>query len=591
MPNEKAIQKYGVTWGRGATDAAIELWMAFDVHPSSTPSLHTAPGFMGAFEHLQRAIDLIWNKKGPVFIWNEWTEMMMRGFIEEREVALSGAGASWKTTSMSLYAVCFWMADPLNSRIVITSTTLDGLRARIWKEVAKFFRASQCGFGNIVNHPHPQIQTVKGDSGTGIFGIAVEQGDVDKAVENIQGRHAPKTLVEVDEMTGVSAAIVNAGANLEKGCTRFQMIGSANPESEFDQHGIFAEPENGFASITPETGKWRTKRGGLGIHLNGLKNPNVMAGRNIFPGMITIDDIEISKKRDGENSPKFWKYVIGFWCPEGITKTVLSSTMIDKFKAREKAVWIGDYTIGAGLDPAFEGGDRCILRFGKCGMVEIDGIVDRTLNGIVNPRKEQKSVISLSDRIQIKIDVTSKEPIHYQIARKVKDECTTRGVEPRMFALDSTGEGGGLADILSREWSPEIMRVEFGGRASDQPVSDTNPRPAYEEYFNRVTDLWLYFRTLIQQGQIRGLDIDTAQEFCKRYYDMRGNLMRLESKSEMKARTGRSPDDADAVVVLAALFRKRSNDLSKTSGEYARSKRWKDFIMTRNHEVEYAVAE
>ena len=45
-------------------------------------------------------------------------------------------------------------------------------------------------------------------------------------------------------------------------------------------------------------------------------------------------------------------------------------------------------------------------------------------------------------------------------------------------------------------------------------------------------------------------------EFCQRWYDMRGNLRIVESKKIMKGRT-KSPDLADAVVVLAELFRRK----------------------------------
>ena len=63
-----------------------------------------------------------------------------------------------------------------------------------------------------------------------------------------------------------------------------------------------------------------------------------------------------------------------------------------------------------------------------------------------------------------------------------------------MFALDSTGEGGGLASIFQREWSPEILCVEFGGRPSKHPVSQTNPKRADQEYDRRVTELWFAFQ-------------------------------------------------------------------------------------------------
>jgi hypothetical protein len=568
------VEAYGITFHKGVSAPVIELCMAFDVG-SGVGSLHESKQFLGAFEHLRNAIDLIFNTKGNAFIWNEWTERMMRSFIEGREISLSGPGSSWKTTSMAVYALCFWFARPTQTRVIITSTTLDGLRARIWKEVLHFYRIAGKPFGNSVYHPHPKIQTVRGDDGTGIFGIAVEAGDVVKAVENIKGRHAPYTLVEVDEMTGVSAAIVDAGANLEKGTKRFQMIGSANPVSYFDQHGLFSEPENGWGSVSKETEKWVTKRGGIGIHLDGTLSPNVRAGKAQYPGMITLDDVELSRKRDGENSPKFWSQVIGWWPPEGLTKTVLTQSLIEKFHARDSCVWSGGFVQGAALDPAFEGGDRCVLRFAKCG--RIDAALQKwTPNGLEDILTKKLMVVCFGEILILKIDVTSKEPHHYQIYRQVRDNCESRGIEPRYLAMDSSGEGGGLASIMKREWSFDFLEVEFGGMPSKRPISATNPRPGTEEYVNRVTELTYGFRYAVERGQIRGLDADTCKEFCSRQYEMQGPRIKVESKKDMKLRIGFSCDLEDAAVVMWELFRVRQPELA--GGDVVSTdNRWKEF--------------
>lgn len=583
------IERYGATFADGVADAVIELQFAFGTG-SSVGSLHSAPGFLGAFEHLRKAIDLIFNRKEKLIIWNEWTELMFRAFIENREIPITGPSASWKTTCAAAYAVLFCLADPLRSKILGSSTTIGALREKLWKDILRFWKAAGPSFGNSVNHPHPKIQINKGDDSCGLFGVAVEQGDTDAAVDRIKGRHAPRVLVVIDEGTGAQPAIVEACVNLSTGCDKYQLIMLANMSSYFNEFGKLAEPENGWQSVTVENESWKTRRGGFCIHLDGHKSPNVLAGRKKYPGLISQEDLDTAAKAYGENSARYWVERRGFAPPEGITKTVLSETMIMKFGAKDKPTWVSDFTLGAGLDPAFEGGDRCILRFGKCGLVDIDEpVIENAV--ILRTQKRTKTVIALSDRVHIKVDVTSKEPIHYQIARKVKDECLSRGVEPKHFAIDSTGEGGGLADILSREWSPDILRVEFGGRASDDPVSDANPRKASEEYLNRVSELWYSFRVLVQNGQVRELDDLAAQEFCKRFYDMRGNYIRVESKSEMKARTGKSPDDADAVVVLCAMFKKRDHQLTRTGSPLDRTKNWRKFVMARNLEIEYAVVE
>jgi len=545
------IERYGITWADGLTDADIELKIAFDVRPSELPSLHTASGFLGAFTHLQRAIDLIWNRYDkPLLYWNDWSELMLREYLTNSETIISGSSASWKSTTFAVYAVCFWMADPLNSKVIISSTTLGGLRERIWKDILHFWRSSQCGFGNVIQHPTPKIQTQKGDDSTGIHGVAVEQGDTDKAIDKIKGRHAPNMLVGIDEGTGAQQAIVDACLNLGTGCKRFQIGMLGNPSSYFDQFGRMAEPEQGWNTVTVDNEKWKTKRGGICIHLDGHKAPNVLAGKQKYPGMIAQKDLDIAAQQYGENSPRYWQERRGFWPPEGLTKTVLTEAMIEKFHARDKPIWVGESELVAALDPAFEGGDRRILRFGKVGICD-------SLQGETHVHHK---ILCPTETLSLKVDVTSKEPIHYQIARQVREECKARGVDPDYFAMDSTGEGGGVAAIFKREWSEDFIEVEFGGYADkDRSVSDLNPRKAREEYVNKVTQLWFQFRTAVERNQIRGLDDETAKEFCQRNVDYTKYAPRVivESKKDMKGLRGRSPDYADAMVVMVELCLQR----------------------------------
>jgi hypothetical protein len=228
------------------------------------------------------------------------------------------------------------------------------------------------------------------------------------------------------------------------------------------------------------------------IHLDGLKSPNLIAGRALYPGMLGQSDLDNTIDIYGVDSPQFWQMRRGYWTPEGIQKTILTMPMIVKGRAKDRATFDVDYVQGASLDPAFEGGDRCVLRFGKCG------------------NEQGKKVLSLGEKIFIQTKAVPDDPIHYQIVRQVREECQKRGVPPHLFALDSTGEGGGLASIFQREWSREILCVEFGGRPSKHPVSQTNPKRADQEYDRRVTELWFFFRLLVQNEQV-GLDDETAK--------------------------------------------------------------------------------
>jgi hypothetical protein len=182
--------------------------------------------------------------------------------------------------------------------------------------------------------------------------------------------------------------------------------------------------------------------------------------------------------------------------------------------------------------------------------------------------------------------------LHYQIMRQVKETCSQRGVLPYFFALDSTGEGGGLASIFQREWSREILCVEFGGRPTKTPISTTNPKRGDQEYYSAVTELWFYFRLLVQNGQIKGLDEETCTQFCRRWWSMKGLYIALETKAKMKERTRRSPDDADAAVCLARLFQVRDRLFPQkpVTEDGEPDTPWKRFLAKRNLIPDYEQA-
>lgn len=550
------FKRYGAVFAdpEAGTDpsASIELQMCFN------SALWKAPGFLGRYQHLRNAIDLIWNvprrryaaehkmvydeRKHDVFIWNEWSETMMETFCEGHwSTAIWSGNSSYKTTCAAMYALCAFFASPADTIVVLTTTTLPGLRKRIWKEVLKFHRLSRAGIGQ-VNASDFAIRFQKGSDESGIFGIATgqDEGDIQKAIDKIIGFHAKHAMAVVDEAQATNFAIVKGCLSLEAGAESFQLILPGNPDSELDTLGQMSEPIGGYDSITLEDDRWNTKQG-VCIWFDCYECPRVKEGDEFYPGMLRQRDIDSAITQYGEDSPEFWRTRRGRIAPQGITKIVLSPSIVTKFRARDRAIWVSGFTMGAGLDPAYEGGDRCMLRFGKCGEMT-DG----------------KTGIELNEFLHVKTQASKlDDPLHYQIVRIVKDACETHDppVAPENFALDSTGEGGGLASIFQREWSAAITLVEFGGSASTLPVSEFNPKPSNQEYLYRVTELWYTFRTMVQNGLIRGLDKEAEIEFCRRIYKMRGNLKMLESKADMKERTRKSPDLADATVVLTEMFR------------------------------------
>ena len=148
-----------------------------------------------------------------------------------------------------------------------------------------------------------------------------------------------------------------------------------------------------------------------------------------------------------------------------------------------------------------------------------------------------------------KSQFTTRSPI------RLRKACEDQGVEPQYLAVDSAGEGGGLCDIMAKEWSNKINRVEFGGQASDLPVSDQDSRSSHEAYANKVTELWFSVREWVIRDQVKGMDSETQIEFCSRMFDDQKRKIVVERKAEVKVRTGESPDLADAAAICVHLAR------------------------------------
>lgn len=490
----------------------------------------------GRLWHLQKLCLILLGKH---LHQHEWTIDQFRVFCDWNWSTIAGPAAGGKTKAAAVFALMFWLSDPLNSAVIMTSTTLDGLKKRVWGEVMKMWRllSHLSDTANLIESK-TCLQASKGDNTHGIFGFAVAAGQTEKALGRIIGFHPKNLLVVVDEMTDTPEAIVDACANLSKVEGEFRFIGLGNPKSRLDPHGRMSMPKDGWKTVNVDSEFWETKVGAC-LHLDGLNSPGVHYPKK-FPYLIKQKDIDHDEKQyGGVNSPKFWRFVRGYWPPDDLEQKVITESMFAQFpRCTQSAVWVRGFRNVAALDVA-TGGDRCLLRLGRFGL---------GTNGI--------TLIEFTRAIVLKLDAGSQEPIHYQIARQTREICKQEGVQPEFFGLDTTGVGSGTADILQREWSMRIQRVNFSDRPSDRVVSDTNPNKCSAEYYNFVTELWFAVRRFLEADQLRGLTEDDIFEFCARNYEMRGNLYQVDPKEVMKSVIGRSPDLADSDAILIEVIRR-----------------------------------
>jgi hypothetical protein len=351
-----------------------------------------------------------------------------------------------------------------------------------------------------------------------------------------------------DELQYMHVMYVNVLDALDKG--EFKGAFSGNPiggnGKALDK---IAEPMAGWSSLGDirKTTTWRNKYGGVTINLVGIDSPNFDQDRpKHYPYLIDQSDADKVKERNGEDSPQFWTFVMGVRKIGVDAYRVLTVEMCERCGAFNTAIWAGGspttkvYAVDAGF-----GGDACDVEYIEFGE-------DVAGNQIVEFSQTKTIPISLSNK-----DLTPED----QIANYVKLDCRNLGVPDENVFFDA-GMRATLAISFGRVMSPRVNAVNFGGNATERPVSEdlftNDPKTGErrltkcsEQYSKYVTELHFSVRELIEAKQARGLPRNVAEEFAMREWHWvpgpLGQRYELETKIEFKKRYGgQSPNKSDA---------------------------------------------
>jgi hypothetical protein len=487
------------------------------------------------------------------FEWHDWTNKVVNTLCHNQWAAFAGCASSAKTRNVAGFACTWWLAYPEQSGVIFCSTSMKSLRKRGWAEVQNYHTSIPGPrIGNFVDS-EMKWQAVKGDDKHAIVGIAVEQGSMNQVADNIKGIHPRRLLIVVDEATAVPAAIFEACTNLWQ-TEEFLLVLMGNPRSRLDEFGKFCEPLEGWNSVGVDTEEWESTpkingANGIVIRFDAERSPNIVEGRLVSRYLPTREKVEARKKSLGsENDPSYWSNDRGFWPPEGMTKTVFSETAIVKHDGYGKHKFTGNnfHIIGT-LDPARVGGDRPTLRFAALG--ETEG---------------GKWGIELMPPILISLNARSTNPVDFQLAEQVQRECENvkwRGQKyscpPENFGVDATGGGADLCDIFQRVWSPDIIRIQFGGSSSEDACSKEDIRPANKVYRNKRAEMHFRARNCLNADQLKGIDTETAKELCSIEFDDSKPLIVMMDKKDYKKKYGKSPDLGDSAIMTLEVARKK----------------------------------
>lgn len=586
------IEKYGCEWPKGMPAAAIELY--------GFKEGHLRPGFLSRYEHAINAVRLIWpqypirvklpndpyykdRKLGGLVVENNFFYEAMEGLCKSKKMALTGCASSGKSFTASMYALLMFYADPMNTMIMLSTTSGDALKARIWGEIKKLHNEATFKVGEILDYlkalifdPSLELKDKKDaslrDMRNGLIGIAIPNDSQGQgALMTIAGRKNKNVIWIIDEMPFMPENVLDPCVNLMAN-PFFQVIVLGNANKQTDPHGRFCEPKTGWPEDFKEK-SWETRTGGLCVHLDGSRSPN------LFPGHEKIDQVEMlpfpslinhlalremaieSGQGDieqGLKSAKYWMMARGIWLSSALDATVLSPSIVKQSGADQDIRWgFGPKKRVAAADPSFTiGGDEFCLLLGTLGNEEETG---------------QMVLVPDAEHILITPELGVGDDLYTQLAAKVLRILLANNVSPESFGLDASHDGGVMGQTIMRLWGNSgIHLISSLGTPTERRVSDQDLAVAKDRYDRQVTEYWFSVRAAVQLGRIKGFNMTSGYSkdlFDRKYSFKPGGKVSVETKGDMKERIKRSPDRGDCLSYLVEVARRQGLPMERIAAQ------------------------
>lgn len=589
---------YGTTWPDSTTALDIEMWA---IRQGGTWKNKAGDvcgeGLPHHYENMRR---ILWPHLDGEHNGQRWHVLTRDEILKNKVTVLMGCGSSGKTHSGAWVYLCEYLCFPEETCVLVTSTDLRGLRLRVWGEITSLWQQAVNNFdlpGHLLDSSLAITTDHLEDGGVddrtvrdmrkGIIGIPTVQGGKFIGLGKFIGIKQKRVRLVADEAQLMGPSFLSAFANLNKN-EDFRAVILGNPNDILDPLGKAAEPLDGWdAHMEPDkTAVWKTRfMNGTCVNLIGTDSPNFDFPADQptrFKYLISKQKIEETLSFFPKDSFEYYSQCVGAMKVGMLARRVLTRRLCEQGGALEDKVnWeLPNRTRIYFVDAAY-GGDRAVAGWGEFG---------KSVGGKLILLLHEPSIIPISAK-------ADKEP-EQQISEYVKRECEGLAIPPENMGHDSTGRGS-LGTFLARVWSAMTNPVESGGKPTDRPVSldlyiidrkdgKRRLKLCSEHYSKLVTEFWFSVRYTVESGQLRGLTSEAMEELCSREWDrVKDDKIEVETKADMKARVGRSPDLGDWVAGIVEMARRRGFVISKlgSSENVSRSDDWLQKMAAQQREM------
>lgn len=470
-----------------------------------------------------------------------------RAVADGRNVAVESATGTGKSF-LAAGLVLWFLACFENARVPSYAPKEDQLRQYMWAEMGKhwatflkhFPDAGMQDLALFVNK-HAKDKALWSASG-----IPVQVRSNEPIATRAAGIHAEHMMLPLEEVEGIQTPVIEA---LENTCTAPHnfFVALGNPNGELGTlHQLYSRPS------------W------VGIRISALDHPNVVCDdAKIVPGAVSRKSIldraekykvpEVGGLYDlhsEEAHPSFKSRVRGI--PPGQSeKALIKLSWVyaaqsrwralvtqhgGSVKAMEDALTKQEWPHALGIDPSQSpDGDRA-------GVAHFIGPICLSVTAEPCPNAKH-----LGKRM-------------YLEAQRLK-------VDPRNIGVDAIGIGSSTANELNDLYEPKRIKDLISGGAPFARVAKAGEDSSWVWDSNLFRNLraQMYWQLAmdLQAGTVAlPDDKELAQELVAPEYDDTGGKTILEDKDDIRARLGRSPNKADAVV-YANWVRARTTPVDK----------------------------
>lgn len=434
--------------------------------------------------------DTLWEKQKDI----------CRSVVEHERTACAASFGVGKTHIAARLALWF-LCTHKPSIVVSTAPTLRQVKDLLWSELRNAHNRALIPIGGEL------LQlSLKFDERHFAVGFSTDAENMDK----FTGLHQANQLVIFDQAGGIEPPIWEASEGLMTSAHCRWLVISNTAVSTGELANICMPDRK------TRFGTWNV------LHIRASESPNVVAGKNIFPGLVAHDWVKKREEAWGRDDPLYKIFVEAEFIPDSEMVVVPYKAIVDAFNMNGE---LGSH-IEVGLDVARMGTDSTVWT-AVCGsrVLEVKRVTGNTTMQVVG------------------------ETVEF-----VKHLRETYDIPVTAVKIDVIGLGAGVYDRL----------VELDSEDIEVPVVAVNNAEVHivvdkERYSNVRAEMAWAFRHRIEHGNV-GLAALKVHDYEIKDY-IRGDIqamrykitsqgkIQLLPKEELKKNLGRSPDYWDSLVM------------------------------------------